>query len=776
MDDLAEVERLTQAITQAARSAQFCVAGQLGIADPGLEVEGLGRIKLPLKAASAKTLVAVCRPAAYGKGTKTLVNKEVRDTWELDPTKFHLSNEWNFAIAEAAEQIALELGLPENQLEARLYKLLVYTRGGFFLPHRDSEKHDRMVASLVVVLPNRFEGGALIVRHGAAKQRLKFDEAAAGQASSYAAFYADCEHEVERVTKGERLCLSYNLVLRKPQRGKPTADPGPAAPVDALAESIGSWIATRPAEPLVFALEHHYTPLGLSLDLLKGADRQLADLVTAAAGKANCLVHLSQVSRHLLQFADNGSLDRAFRRHYHPVKRALEIGETYEDDLSGADWVDVDGKKQPWGTIPFELTSIVASTPIDEWKPTSEQFEGYTGNEGNTLDRWYHRSALVVWHRDQHFEVVASSGAEASIPLFCSLMSKLAKTPKKRQDQARGDCVQLARAIIARWPRRVPKSAFESRFAKEVPYEECAEQLLSLGDQETIAQFLAQLAARDTALPLKSLIVAACRTFGWNAFAAELKSLISTIHTSRGREDIALRDMQWLADYCCVKSGDADHAVLAQELCRLAVQRFCEPHPPQVRHYPRYGSKDPSVAESSLPWLLKAVAAGGCDQELERVIRFVQESPEVFRLDQCQVPCLTTLIPWSEKQLGQMPSSLAAWLASVRQQLEAATAKPPAPPQDWARPSNVGCTCQYCQQLQAFLADPANEVGRIRAAEMTRHHVIVMINQQHCDVTHTVERQGSPHSLVLTKTTGSYQRAVQRYKTDCRLLKSLPRR
>jgi hypothetical protein len=35
----------------------------------------------------------------------------------------------------------------------------VYEKGGFFLPHRDSEKHDRMVASLIVVLPNPFEGG-----------------------------------------------------------------------------------------------------------------------------------------------------------------------------------------------------------------------------------------------------------------------------------------------------------------------------------------------------------------------------------------------------------------------------------------------------------------------------------------------------------------------------------------------------------------------------------------------------------------------------------------
>jgi hypothetical protein len=58
------------------------------------------------------------------------------------------------------------------------------------------------------------------------------------------------------------------------------------------------------------------------------------------------------------------------------------------------------GRKQPWGEIALETSAIVSSIPIDDWKPTSKEFEGYTGNEGNTLDRWYHRSAIVLWHRE----------------------------------------------------------------------------------------------------------------------------------------------------------------------------------------------------------------------------------------------------------------------------------------------------------------------------------------------------------------------------------------
>ena len=157
MNDLKTAQRLAVAIGQATRSAKFCVADCLRAVDPGLDVEGMGRIKFPLSRAAAKALVACCRVAPYGKGSRTLVDTKVRKTFELDPAEFRLSDAWNSAVADATRTVAEQLGLPDQQLEARLYKLLVYEPGGFFLPHRDSEKHHRMVASLVVVLPNRFK-------------------------------------------------------------------------------------------------------------------------------------------------------------------------------------------------------------------------------------------------------------------------------------------------------------------------------------------------------------------------------------------------------------------------------------------------------------------------------------------------------------------------------------------------------------------------------------------------------------------------------------------
>jgi hypothetical protein len=429
------------------------------------------------------------------------------------------------------------------------------------------------------------------------------------------------------------------------------------------------------------------------------------------------------------------------------------------------------------GDIALEPAAIVSSIPLADWKPTSEEFEGYTGNEGNTLDRWYHRSAIVLWHRDHHFDVIASCGAAVSMPLFRSMAAMLVKTPKKRLEQARTDCLRFARAIIARWPQSY--RGYWERAAKEPsPLEDFPDLILRLSDPNTIALFLSKVAERDSTLRLASFLVAACREFGWTAFAPELRKLLARPEEqgqrgTRERQEIPLRDVEWLSVFSLDKSADPDKSALAHELCRLAVERLCAPSPPRPAYHWRSVRREPSVSESSLPLLFESLIANGRDEDLSRVIRFVESSPDEFSLEDCQVPSLKALVEWSWKRFGVVHPHLLSWLASVQQQLESATGSQPTPPANWARPADVPCSCRYCAQLEAFLADPANEVGRIPAREDMRQHLIGMIDRQACDVKHALERKGSPYSRVLTKTSGSFERAVQRFEASCRLLKIL---
>ena len=141
-------ERLLRALKPIDRPGSFCASGGGPAPLPGLEVTGLGPVGLPLTARQANEMKKHCRPAPYGKGEKTVIDTRVRRVWQLDPDRFSLTNpDWQQFLSETVRAVQRELGLEGQKLQSHLYNLLLYEPGSFFLPHRDGEKLDRMVAT-----------------------------------------------------------------------------------------------------------------------------------------------------------------------------------------------------------------------------------------------------------------------------------------------------------------------------------------------------------------------------------------------------------------------------------------------------------------------------------------------------------------------------------------------------------------------------------------------------------------------------------------------------
>ncbi len=762
---------MTTAIEQAGQSKMFCVGGTLPLMNPGLEIAGVGPVKLPLKPTQAKSLIAVAQVAPFGKGTKTLVDTKVRKTFEIDAAQIKLSAAWEQAIAKVVSQVATDLGLADQQLRAELYKLLLYERGGHFQRHRDSEKRNRMVGSLIVMLPSSFEGGELVIQHEGSRETFSFENAKANSTPNYVAFYADCEHEVRKVTHGRRLCLAYNLIIEKPSATKKTA-----ADLDdatRLARSISAHVAKHPARPLVFALEHQYTQAGLKAELLKGADRGMAELIEAAAAWAGCRTYLAQVVRHLNQAAEDGNWGH--RRRWSSEETdvsQLDIGETYEDDLNGSEWRDFSGKTQNFGEIPFDTKSIVSKIPLDDWKPTSEEYEGYTGNAGNTLDRWYHRSAIVLWHADNHYDVIAQGNLHDNVTTYFSMRQKLDKTPKKRQEEARLDCFRLARAIIRRWPGRAligrhgePKddSPWMREFVETLPQFEDK----SLNDAALAAML------KDRATPIDKFLKAICSQHGIVPFAGRLKEILEAPF-SKWDNHPAARDLMWLSTLCCDPKLVGERTILAG-LCEVATQRFCGYYCDAKNL--RLGDRTLSEIIKPLEALLHALLSTEQDQLATKLIASLHALPQRFTREATHVPCLLKLIPWSQKKLKQVHPVLAQWSEAIRAELIAATSQPPQQPTDWTRPAKIkgmySMFSKYNAQLNAFLADPETETLAIQAAAGERDEIIRTVNTHQCDVTHRLERTGNRYQLVFTKTLGSYERAMKQHADDLKLLATL---
>jgi hypothetical protein len=181
----------------------------------GLEVKGFGLVHLPLTDLQAKKLIGVCKQAPYGKNQQTLIDKNVRDSYQLSPSSIKIGNKtWNAKLKELVARVSKGLGCVPK-VEAKLYKMLIYKTGGHFLKHRDTEKEKNMFATLVLQLPSIYTGGNLVVYHGTdgSKKCIDFGQKQGKSQFSiyFAAHYADLEHELLEITSGYRVALVYSL-------------------------------------------------------------------------------------------------------------------------------------------------------------------------------------------------------------------------------------------------------------------------------------------------------------------------------------------------------------------------------------------------------------------------------------------------------------------------------------------------------------------------------------------------------------------------------------
>ena len=124
--------------------------------------------------------------------------------------------------------------------------------GCFFARHRDSERLDGMFATLVLELPSIYEGAELSVYSPLTpgeKETYTFNGGGNAMSNTkrrsnrlrspglhFAAFYADCYHEVSKLTSGHRVALVYHLTAN-PRAHRilphlPVPSPSPPQPAD----------------------------------------------------------------------------------------------------------------------------------------------------------------------------------------------------------------------------------------------------------------------------------------------------------------------------------------------------------------------------------------------------------------------------------------------------------------------------------------------------------------------------------------------------------------
>ncbi|KAL4799468.1 hypothetical protein BDV19DRAFT_400733 [Aspergillus venezuelensis] len=192
-------------------------------------------------------LVVDCDIASFGRGEKDVIDPEYRRAGKINTdqfaTNFHPAD---YGILENIGQVLLpsisnetdnELGF--RKITAELYKLNVYSGpSGHFKRHVDTPRAENQIGSLVVCLPSSFTGGKLSVEHHG--QKVEFDWAEKSEDTiQWAAFYSDCEHEIETITGGDRVTLTYNLYVTEPVGG---VIPSPTSIVEPKSLPVYAWM------------------------------------------------------------------------------------------------------------------------------------------------------------------------------------------------------------------------------------------------------------------------------------------------------------------------------------------------------------------------------------------------------------------------------------------------------------------------------------------------------------------------------------------------------
>jgi len=733
--------------------------------DLAIEVRGVGRLALPVTPAQARQLCKVARPAAVGLGEQTLVDRRVRDTWEVPRSRVKIDKRrWNRTLAPILAKLARDLGLPAGRgLKAELHSMLVYARGQFFAPHQDSEKADGMLGTLVVSLPSEIKGGALVVAHGTEEVTYRGPRANL----SFVAFYADCRHEVRPVRSGHRVVLTYNLVLGGDAPG-PAELPVPAevvevleAVADSLAAHFGANTRTGSARRLVYLLDHEYTPRALSWSRLKGSDALRARVLHQAAQRGDCNVLLALADVHEVWSCYEP--DRSWGRGRYSRRRRWSDDEAEEwqdgpsmndpDDYELEELVDwsvsldhwLDCSDRPGGPLaPATLEGeLCASTPSVEMRPYSSEYEGYMGNYGNTMDRWYYRGAVVVWPDDRDFEVRAEgSSAWALDELWGRLRSgDLA--------EARDAAASVAPFwnVVAVGDHRSGVLTKAIRVARALDEPDLAAMLLG--------PFRIEVLGRVHARALAALVDA----YGEEWVARSLASWSDragrqwpTPATPSRTEWVA--GMAGLCDALCAvgPSGAQAAKLLVADSWRWlaeSIDRRRRLMPPSQRE------RELSEMASPVLGVIDGAARAGASVVRDDLLGLLCDPADGEELLCCSVGVVRQARAMSAQQREAAGvEQLSHYCASC---LEARLDRPGRDDGDWSIVLTGGCSCELCERLAAFLADPAQQVLEWPLAEQRRGHVHGVLDREELPVLHQTRRKGSPYALVLTKTEALFE-------------------
>ena len=755
-----DYERLERAINAVERPGDYCTHGKVECAMPRLEVESVGTIAFPVQPAQIASLIEAADRAPYGRGSETVLDTSVRDCWQIDASKFTVGGgRWEESYGSILDNVAEGLGLPRDCIEAQPYKLLVYERGGFFTPHRDSEKAERMVSTLVIGLPCDSAGGELVVRHADRETTINVSARDPWELA-YAAFYADCRHETLPVRSGHRISLVYNVTVRKGSGKRvPTSAPDPLSFVEATAKLLQDWDREeRPSNKVVWLLDHDYSQAGLSFDALKGVDAAVGRMLASAAERAGCAVHAAIL--HIEEHGMPANYDFDWGWRGPSVTETVAIGEVVDCDLWLDSWVDPSGARPRLGRLPLGEGELLPLDCLEDAEPDEQSVHEASGNEGVDVTHRYRRAALVIWPWTNTLKNIAAGRISTAIDRAEEELRNPGRLLEAVESRA-----QLLAQLREAWPaeqRYDEKEQAENRrkmlslLSKVSDVKEAVRFLNATvmdaydgRENEALARLLGDLGPSVTGEFLPRLVKAQVR---WHASRViKLLARLGANHPAAGNP--AWRETHAEAVLAALK--ELPEAFQSRK--RPDALEWHRPEPPQV------------LDAESVSSLFHMAWDLGLHSAVEAAVLVVRQHPDSVRPERALPEALVAL-KRTDADLTAIPSFGTLWLHAA-DSLLARSATSPEPPRDWFIDAALPCRCDHCAKLRRFCEDRSADTARFPLREDLRKHLSTEIRRAGLDISCTTEKRGSPYTLVCTKTRDSFHRRLREYDQDVKQMR-----
>lgn len=746
------LEKVVSILKKAAESDRFCMQLTTEYDSLSLRVEPLGLVPFPIFPSFAQALIQTAQPSQFGRREETLYDPKVRDVWEIPASRIHIENtQWNSTLKPILEQLQKKMDFPEKgSLTAELHNMLIYEPGQFFVGHQDSEKIDGMVATLVVLLPSPFTGGALVVDQHGDKQSFPAPSAADKQLT-FMAFYADCHHEVQKVQTGYRIALTYNLVFNKAH-----SQVSPAKSNPELNTELKNYFSEAPLSPktpyssihprwLVYLLDHQYTQRSLTFQGLKGADRARVAELLAAANDLGLTAHLALADIHETWNAEEeggGWRRRRYRRSW------SSDYEDEEDDLDSAGggikegnysltdliedtyilhhWLDKSDKVTEFGKHRVYKEMVCWTKAVDEFKPFQSEYEGFMGNYGNTLDRWYHRAAIILWRGDSEYASLFAIDERAAF--------------RKIRKVLDGDVMSGRSALMQILPQWTDRNGLKGSFLESSLVFETAG---AAKNQELASNLMSPLNLEALTKESKDSFIQLIETYGesWG-----LQQLREWSKKPSGYYDCYIKDL-----LSFVKSLPSDYRVLSSwvleyQLSCLVVDNVRAERETSIRTLKERQTERMDFVTD----LLTSASVSKFPELHKRLVQHLLAHPRLY-------PALELAKLLQKLELSWDGDSPQEWghgqlLTQVRARLEKEMLASERKEGDWSLQEKSHCQCDDCKELQRFLSSANTQKLIWPLAKDRRQHIHSVIDGMDIPVTHVTHHVGSPHKLVLTKT------------------------